>query len=271
MPPGLTKKGRYWAGIGILLWCLGGLSGCATGHPPVANSDVLSPSEEGEARRRARIRLELAANYFEAGQTSVALDEVKQALVTDPGYADAYNLLGLIYMRLNEYAQADTSFQRALDLRPTDPNLLHNRAWLLCSQKKYPQANDIFMQVLAHPTYAARSKTLMAQGLCHARAGDEVAAEQALMRSYELDAGNPVVAYHLSSLLLRRNELVRAQFYIRRLNNSEMSNAETLWLGIKVERALRNVVAMQQLADQLRKRFPDSSELALYDKGRFDE
>ncbi|SEQ73974.1 type IV pilus biogenesis/stability protein PilW [Giesbergeria anulus] len=270
MPLGLTTKGRYWAGVGMLLCCLGGLSGCATGT--LGNgSDPISSAQETDVRRRARIRLELAANYFESGQTSVALDEAKQALATDSSYADAYNLLGLIHMRLNDYAQADASFQRALDLRPADSGVLHNRGWLLCVQQRYPQANEIFLQVLTNPAYMARSKTLMAQGLCHARAGDDVAAEQALMRSYELDAGNPVVAYHLSSLLFKRKELVRAQFYIRRLNNSDLSNAETLWLGVKVERALGNMVAMKQLADQLRKRFPDSAEQALYDKGRFDE
>lgn len=266
----LTRQGRYWTGMGALLLCLGGLQGCATVRQPSGN-DMQSLSEQTEVRRRARIRLELAASYFDSGQTTVALDEVKQALNTDPSYSDAHNLLGLIYMRLNEYAQADASFQRALDLRPDDPSLLHNRGWLFCTQKKYQQANEIFQQVLANPAYAARSKTLMAQAICYARSGDEAAAEQAFMRSYELDAGNPVVAYHLSSILFQRGELVRAQFYIRRLNNSEMSNAETLWLGIKVERTLQNTVAMQQLADQLRKRFPDSTELSLYDKGRFHE
>ena len=79
------------------------------------------------------------------------------------------------------------------------------------------------------------------------------------MKSYQLDAGNPVVSYHLASLLFRRNEFTRAQFYIRRLNNGALANSESLWLGIKVEKALGDNVALLQLADQLRKRFPDSA------------
>ena len=235
------------------------------------DSDILTPSEEPEARRRARIRLELASNYFESGQTVVALDEIKQALATDPSYTDAYNLLGLVYMRLNEYLQAQESFRKALALRPSDVSILHNYAWLLCLQKKYPEADQNFLQVLESPTYTARSKTLMAQGLCQARAGHDIVAEKTLLRSYELDAGNPVVAYNLAGLLFRRSEFTLSQFYIRRLNNSEMSNAETLWLGIKVERLLGSTVAMRQLAEQLRKRFPDSREQSLYEKGDFNE
>lgn len=254
--------------------CVAALQGCATnsGLPTAdANAGMITPSDEPETRRRARIRLELASNYFENGQTAVALDEVKQALAADPTYADAFNLRGLIYMRLSDFAQADDSFRRALALRGGDPNLLHNYGWLLCQQQKYAEANQHFGRALANPAYTARSKTLMAQGLCQSGAGQFAEAEQSLLKAYELDAANPVVGYHLAALLLRRNELTRSQFYIRRLNNSQYANSESLWLGIKVERALGDSVAMKQLADQLRKRFPDSRELGAYERGAFNE
>jgi type IV pilus assembly protein PilF len=71
--------------------------------------------------------------------------------------------------------------------------------------------------------------------------------------------------------LYRRGDFIRAQFYIRRLNNTELANAETLWLGVKVERRLDDRVAMLQLAEQLKKRFPRSREATAYERGAFDE
>ena len=260
--------------IFVLLTGLVGVTGCATPGGSTGSGfsqEVITPSDEPEVRRRARIRLELAVNYFEMGKATVALDEVKQSLVNDPTYADAYNLRGLIYMRLNDMAQAEDSFRRALSLRPSDANVLHNHAWLLCQQQKYAEADKQFALVLANPTYVARSKTLMAQGLCQARAGDNTVAEQTLLRAYELDAGNPMVGYTLSDLLTRRGDLTRAQFYIRRINNSEFANAESLWLGIKIERGLGDTVAVRQLAEQLRKRFPDSRELSALERGAFND
>lgn len=254
--------------------CIVVLQGCATNNSAAisdADAGLVTPSDEPETRRRARIRLELAANYFEMGQTTVALDEVKQALAADPNYADAMNLRGLIFMRLNDFPQAEDSFRRALALRGNDPNVLHNYGWLLCQQQKYAEADPYFGRAIANPTYTARGKTLMARGLCQSGAGQFAEAEQSLQKAYELDAGNPVVGYHLAALLLRRNELTRSQFYIRRLNNSEFANSESLWLGIKVERALGDSVAMRQLASQLRKRFPDSRELGAYERGAFNE
>lgn len=274
-----TVTSWHQRGYGVLaamalVTCLAGISGCATtggSVGEVGGTEVVTPSDEPDARRRARIRLELAVNYFETGKVAVALDEVKQALVNDPTYADAYNLRGLIYMRLNDMVLAEESFRRALGIRSSDPNVMHNYGWLLCQQQKYAEADRYFSQALANTMYTARSKTFMAQGLCQARAGQNQQAEQTLLRAYELDAGNPVVGYNLAELLMRRGELTRAQFYIRRINNSDLANAESLWLGIKIERSLGDSVAMRQLAEQLRKRFPESRELAAYERGAFNE
>jgi len=75
----------------------------------------------------------------------------------------------------------------------------------------------------------------------------------------------------LALLLFQRGEPIAAQFYLRRLNNSELANAQSLWLGIRVERRLDNRQAVEQLGIQLRKRFAQSRELASFDRGAFDE
>ena len=174
-------------------------------------------------------------------------------------------------MRLNDLRQAEESFRRAATLNPRDANVQHNYGWLLCQQGRYDESLRAFDVAMANPLYAGRAKTLMTQGLCQARAGRMEDAERSLARSYELDAGNPVTGYNLASLLYRRGDFIRAQFYIRRLNNTELANAETLWLGVKVERRLDDRVAMLQLAEQLKKRFPRSREATAYERGAFDE
>lgn len=260
-----------WAWMaGTLLLALGG---CASTPPGDVGSsrDIMTESDEPEARKRARIRMELAVGYFEQGQTNVALDELKQVIASDPSFPDAYNLRGLIYMRLNDMRQAEDSFKRAVALNPRDGNVQHNYGWLMCQQGRYDEAARAYEVAMANPMYAGRAKTLMAQGVCEARAGKLAEAERSLARSYELDAGNPITGYNLAGLLFRRGDFNRAQFYIRRLNNSELANAESLWLGVKVERRLGDRVAMQQLAEQLKKRFPKSREAAAYERGAFDE
>jgi len=264
--------------VSMLLWGLGvclSLVSCANNPGGAgqggARPDIVTDSDEPDGRKRARIRLELAVGYFEQGQTTIALDELKQSITADPNFGEAYNLRGLIYMRLNDFRLAEESFRRAIALNPADANTQHNYAWLMCQQGRHADSVPLFAQALANPQYADRPKTLMIQGLCQMKAGQRAQAEESLARSYELDAGNPITGYNLALLLFQRGEQVRAQFYIRRINNSELANAESLWLGIRVERRMANRDAEEQLAGQLRKRYPQSREIALYDRGAFDE
>lgn len=274
----LKSPAPWVLSAGVLAIVLGTslLSGCATGAASAVDAgarqaEPMTAFDEPEIRRRARIRLQLAGSYFEQGQTTVALDELKQAIAIDPTFAESYNLRGLIYMRMNEPGLAEESFRRAISLNPRDAGAHHNYGWLMCQQKRYPEGDKLFLQAVANPAYTEKSKTFMAQGLCQINAGQPADAERTLLRAYELDAGNPITGYNLAQLLFARGDYARAQFYIRRLNNGEYANAESLWLGIKVERQLNDSVAMSQLASQLRRRFPVSKELAAYERGAFNE
>lgn len=200
------------AGIAALL-----LSGCVNTRTTTTSLDsasspsgaqLVTESDESNARRRARLRMELAAGYFEHGQNTVALDEIKQALNADPNYADAFALRGLVYMRMEDAGLAEDSFRRALALNPRDGNTRHNYGWLLCQQNRYRDAAQQFTEALATPAYTERAKTLMTQGLCEMRAGQPVEAERSLQAAYEIDAGNPVVGFNLASLLAKRGGMV---------------------------------------------------------------
>jgi type IV pilus assembly protein PilF len=111
----------------------------------------------------------------------------------------------------------------------------------------------------------------MTQAECQLEAGMRQDAETSFLRSYELDASNPFTGYNLALLLFQRGEYLRSQFYMRRLNNSESANAESLWLGMKIERKLANLDAVAQLGAQLKKRFSQSREFSAYERGAFDE
>lgn len=264
------------AGVAVALL----LSGCVNTRTTTTSladnssskgNEIITESDESSRQRRARLRMELASGYFEQGQTTVALDEIKQALIADPNNADAYNLRGLVYMRLDDAAMAEDSFRRAIAISPRDANARHNYGWLLCQQNRFGDAAAQFTEALALPSYADRAKTLMTQGVCELKAGQRAQAERSLMQAYEIDAGNPVVGFNLASVLAQREEWSRAQFYIRRVNNSAAASAETLWLGIRIERKLNNREAAAQLGGQLQRRFPQSREATAYERGNFND
>ncbi len=276
-----------WAWVGMLaLWAmpmaLGSLAGCTSSvkSSPVASGsvvnsagrrDVATDSDESESRKRAKIRLELAVGYFEQGKTTVALDELKQALVSDPNYGEAYTLRGLVYMRLNDLRLAEDSFKEALRLNPQDANAAHNYGWLACQASRFDDAQRLFALALSNPLYGDQGRTYLTQGICYSRAGNDAQAERSLGRAFEIDAGNPVAGYNLATLLFRREEFGRAQFYLRRLNSGEYANEETLWLAAKTEMKLNNRDAANELGAQLVRKYPGSRQARAFQRQAFNE
>jgi type IV pilus assembly protein PilF len=262
----------------LLVAALGSLLGACTATAPAPapsateTRDRITASDEPEAQKRARARMELASAYYSRGQMTTALDQVKLAIAADPLYGEAFNLRGLIYSNLGEKTLAEESFKRALQLNARDADTMHNYAWYLCQQQRYAESNAMFNQALGVPQYRGVPRTLLAQGVCYAHAGQLAEAEAALSRAYELDPTSPFAATNLSEVLYRRGDFERARFYVRRVNSQpEVSNAQTLWLAARIENKLGNRQGAAEFGTQLRNRFPDSREAAAYARGAFDE
>ena len=239
---------------------------------PAEARDRITASDEPEAARRSRVRMDLAAAYFGRGQLTTALDEVKLAINADPTNAAAFNLRGLVYASLGDDALAEDSFRRALQLAPRDADVMQNFGWYLCQKRRYAESDEMFRQALDVPQYRESPRTLLTRGICQARAGQWQQAEESLMRSYELDPANPATSVNLTEVLYRRGEYERARFHIRRLNgNPDLANAETLWLAARIEKRLGNVQGVQDFGAQLRNRFPQSREASAFERGQFDE
>ena len=264
-------RGRSVWAAGCLV-ALGMLAGCAAPSAPAPEA-IVGSAAETELHRLAHTRLQLGVMYFQEERYAIALGEVAQALQAYPGYVDAYNLQGWIYLSQKEFAQAEASFAKALALRPQDADTRYNLGWALCQQKKYAAAEPHFEAALqdVRTSDASKARTWLAKGVCLREAGRQPEAAYALAQAFELEPANPTATYHYAQVLMEQGQYERAQFYARRLNNSEHATAASLWLGVKIERVRGDSVAMRQLADQLHRRFPDSREWHRFERGAFDE
>lgn len=263
---------RFSASIVAVPALVAGLLGCTTPVAEPPESDRVTASDQSDADRRARVRLELASAYYGRGQLETALDEVKQALAAKPDLWEGWNLRGLIYAGLGDDRLAEDSFKRALQLNPRDGDTMHNYAWFMCQRGRYPESIALFQRAINQPKYGSVSRSLTGLGVCQARAGSLAEAERSLSRAYELDPSSPITGTNLAEVLYRRGEYERARFYIQRVNAmTDVTNAQTLWLAARIENKLGNARGAREFGQQLRNRFPQSPEAVLYDRGRFDE
>jgi type IV pilus assembly protein PilF len=228
-------------------------------------------SGAADARTRARARTDLAAGYYRSGQLAIALEEARRALAIDPGHAETYGLLGLIYMDMNERRDAEDSFQKAMRLEPANSELANNYGWFLCQTGRERESIAHFDRALRDPLYPTPARAAQNAGSCLLRVKDYVNAERYLRRSFELDASNPATKYLLSRAYLANGQVDRASFYYNLLARSVQSTPETLWLGLRIARRNGDLRTETQLANELRERFPRSPEVAALARGDFDD
>jgi type IV pilus assembly protein PilF len=257
----------------LLAACATTTTGTAGGAPAATGGNgSRAAADPGDADRRAAVRMELASLHFSRGQYETALDEIKLALAAKPDLGAAFSLRGLVYASMGEEALAEESFARALQINPRDADTMHNRAWFLCQRDRFAEADRLFEQALAVPQYRGAERTFLAQGVCLSRAGRLDEAERKLSRAYELDPSNPTTAMSLAEVLYRRGEYERARFYIRRVNTrEELSNAQTLWLALRIENRLGNRSGVEDFGRALRNRFPQAPETLAYERGKLDD
>lgn len=261
--------------LGLMCAAVLALAGCETttmvNGRPVAVSESSPRASESDALKRADIRLQLAASYYQQRQFAVAIDEAKQALGLNPNSTAAYGLLGLIYMDLDDRAQAEANFSRALRLEPDNPELNNNYGWFLCRTGREKSSLEYFQRAASNRLYATPALPLQNAGVCMMQMKDYKEAENFLRRSFETDANSAVVKFQLARLYLTTRQLERANFYFSLLERNLDPTPETLWLGLRIARAQGDVQAERGYAEQLRRRFPNSNEASLLRRGVFDE
>ncbi len=259
---------------GVLAACV--VAGCAgsSGQPERAQTPDQNASgvitDIKDARTRAKAHTDLAGAYYEGGNMGVALEELRAALAADPNYAPAYNVQGLVDMDLKDNAAAEASFQRGLKLAPQDPDMNHNYGWFLCQTGREEQSIQWFMNAVKNPLYATPARSYTAAGRCLQNRNPQEAAGY-FERALRLDPNSPQPMLPYAELLYKRGQLKQAKELVVRYDKvAGEPTAESLWLGVRIERKLGNRAAETSYATQLRRRFANSSEYQALQRGDYD-
>jgi len=246
------------------------LLGACVKDMPSSDTDAVI-GEVSDPRNRAKLHTELAALYYGNGNFAVALDELRAASKADANYAAAHGMFGLVYMQLKENDRAQSSFERALSLAPNDPDINHNYGWFLCQSGREPTSVKYFMQAIRNPLYPAPWRSYSAAGFCTLKVNQVKEAEGYFERALKLEPDEPVSLLQLGQIRYRQGNMGEAKKLVARHNKvMAQPSAESLWLGLRIERKLGDRVAEQSFANQLRRRYPESPEFQALMRGQFD-
>jgi type IV pilus assembly protein PilF len=232
-------------------------------------STSLANAAEGE-EDRASLRTQLGAEYLKRGQYAVAIDEVNKALAVNSSYAPAHNVMALIHAELGEDEAARQSFARAVQLSPNDADINHNYGWYLCQKGQFSEGIQFLLATQKNALYSTPDKSLLAAGQCALKSGDEAAAKTYFERALRIRPDSLAARAKLVEFGMRNKDTGLAKRYYLELQRLTPSTAELLWLGIQLEHQIGNKESENKLAEQLRKKFPDSQEMARLLSGSYD-
>lgn len=215
----------------------------------------------------ARDRVAIAVEHIRNGDDERAQLQLKRALDLDPRSPEAHNLMGFLYERDGNKRAAEKAYKKAVKLRPTYATGHYNYARFLFSNGRYKEAYKHYEQATQDLSYDLRPQSFEGMGRSALALGKKDEARQAFMRALKSNPELPLSLLEMAEMQFARNDLNSARdLYQRYLKVTEKipQTAQSLWLGIRLERHFGNKDALASYELALKRLYPKSEEFKRY-------
>lgn len=211
-----------------------------------------------ELHKASRLNAQLGANYLQRGNLQQAKEKIDKALDQDPDNPEAHAAAALLNMRLNEPATARRHFETALELDPSRPQVQNNFGTFLCEHGENARGMRYFLKAAENPLYDTPAYAYANAGRCAREAGRIDDARQHLRSALDVDPRMASALYALAELEMDEGRVTHAGRYIERYHGVANAGPESLWLAIRIQRALGNAEAARKHGMRLLRDFPDT-------------
>jgi len=245
----------------VMLFLL--MSGCG------GTKNIQDQGEDYVPDKAATINLQLGIAYMNRmnrNDNPTAMTRLKKAVRIDPNYADAHNALAVLYERLGQKELAEQEYQIALALKPEDSSIQNNYGQYLCKKGEHERAEQHFLLALDNPLYQQPEIPYTNAGMCAMRNNQLDKAENYFRKALTQNPNLAPTLFQIANVAYEKKRYQDARDYLTRYLATTKHNSQTLWLGIRIERALHNKDAEASYAMLLRSQFPDSEETQLLNR-----
>ena len=234
----------------VLLVVVMGLVACS------ANS-----RRDAASLKASSVNTELGIHYMRKDNNVYAMDKLTKALKQNPENPDAHNAMALLYVRLGGTKDAEEHFRKAIKLEPDNSSFHVSYGAFLCNSNQLSAAENHFMEALKNPLYTKYEIAYTNAGNCAMRGGDREKAEDYFRSALKVNPKFPPALYHMARLYVMSKNYMSGRAYLQRYSEVARPSAQTLWLGIQVEKELGDKNAVSSMAMLLKDRYPDSDEV----------
>lgn len=226
-----------------------------------ASSGDLSEKQSQDA---AQYNAQLGAQYLQRGELDQAREKLLKALEQNDDNALAHVTYAKLQARVAKPASAQVHFKRALQLEPEKAEHRNSYGIYLCQQEKYEEAKKQFREAAENPYYRTPEFALDNAGICMLDAERLDEAEGYLREALRVNPQFANAYLHMADLMHRRERLSVADAYYQRFVTYGRESAQSLSMGLKINRDAGNLKTAESLAGRLLNQFPASREAGEY-------
>jgi len=168
-------------------------------NQPTAAKPAVLNVEFANVPKPALVHYDNALEQAKRNDHSAAIEELKLAIKEYPSFSQAFNELGVQYLKLNELEKADESFQEAVKINPDAVSSLINRGITNVLMKRYGEAVPILRKSLQKNKQSAVAHYFLGQALANLGLFDD--AEKELLASLELGKEEMKEAHRILAII----------------------------------------------------------------------
>lgn len=251
-----------WGGVVLCALLAGCVStgGSQSGGESSSGDRLPRTSKAQQAEDAARIHTELGQHYLEGGDLQTAMEKLTKALQFDDNYAPAHTVIAVVYERINDLANAELHYRRAVALEPSKGAPNNNLGAFLCRTGKPQEAESYFRKAVADPFYKTPDVALTNAGVCQLKSNNAAAAQEEFRDALQKNPNNGEALFQLAKLLFDSGDAFRARAFLQRFDALGKPSPDAYRLGYLIESRLGNTDAAQSYRQRLLGQFPDSDQ-----------
>jgi len=195
-----------------------------------ASGTVSAQKLQHKVPSKARKEFEKGIEAAHKKDSGAAIEHLTKATEIDPGFMEAYNNLGVQYLRAYEYDSAMTQFQRATELDPGDPAPQVNLAASLVILERPAEAETAARKAIRLDASSASARYFLGLALLHQQKNTSEALDNLQRASGTL----PRARLAIAEVVEKRGDVERARNELQAYLNSgkpEDREAVQTWLA----------------------------------------
>lgn len=221
---------------------------------------VTTGGREVDNKQAAKANVDLGVAYLKQGNLQVAKDKLERAAKQDPKLPEVYWVMASLFERMDQPKDADRNYQKAMDLAPTNSQIVNTYAVFLCRQGEVDRALPMFEKVISDKLYKTPYAAAANAGMCLRDDKRNADAQRYFERALALGPGFVDAAVALSDLQLAQGNPDAARRTVDTSLGNNSKSADLLVVGIRAAVAQHDCGATQVYSRLLRREFPNAPQ-----------